>query len=1437
MNRFFSRFSLAVVTIAFVICGITLIVSDADASREDVRQISLRKSKATIFVEAISSGVLKIWSELGSGVSKRILFEGRVQSISLPDGLSPNAEVKEFLAERGHYTLSATAGERTDDVIVILSEGKVLIYDGETAHLRKMPLPIPSMIRPENLRLVSFQIEWLPSHPQYTFFSFGIVNHSPQASGALSGTYIARRVQQKGPDGDIFSFRQIEEGDSRNIRAINLGHEIEVSYQLTGDGTRKTFRIPDTPGPNPMYPLLTYDPDIGNDDVVDEDAERDARRRAVSEQNKDIAHRRTTLTLNKDSSTQANGVSWIEERDVAIETPEGSEVRRPSMDFKTYLRAFAKELNRVVLGQPEGVDLLLDIEKQNILNNGKRIAPEIGVFTGLPGTGKDTLVESYIRTRLDVAHALQGESIDNHIFRAPVAKSEKDIWSFTGSGTGYVGSGKISALNRFLIQHSGGRYQIKSTPGPRGDEYVVENPDWKPGQVLENYFAPEDGALFINEFHDWSLVAKNTILKEAIEKGYFTIGDPGQGLNRIQVPINIFIASNDGIGLITARDREGRRFGSPLTEAQMLERWELNSKDKATLKKELSQPSTSNPDGGTSEEVLSRIPNSRVILLRPLAKQTILKIAKLKLEGLRDKLLKDKARGFPNVNLQFSPKLIEFLASYDQMSEEGARPIDDKIKSLIEKTLSDALFSGKIEFEPGTQVLLSIQKNSDNTYSLVVGPKRFLISYTEKNRNSLPITDEQIDRLGKLETALNARVKGVEHIVKALVRDIRRSENSEKASLPDLETKLADVYAFLGTSSTGKTELATVLHQVLFQTNSKPLVIDFNQIQSVRDLKEKILGFRDSMNKAIASDFMQEYDRTNGRLVLVLDEISNANPEVLKGLYDILREPVVRTFSDGKARPMGQVRIVMTGNAGEEWYQGIPREAPEAEQLEAARQIYEQSIANEGFLRKFLMTKFSEAFLNRIGLHRIFFFGPHTAGNTRALIQLRLIKSFQEFSEERPGRRSWNLRFESKEDYVKTIESIENYGFKLWEQGASITNFIGQVMMNEIHDILLTEKVGAGSEVFVRKIEDKKLRDSTDVNFELVVKPNPKDKNQTLGAERVLSLTVKGRPVVRTTRRDPKATMLTAFHEAGHEVVNKVLLGDKIRSDGISILPGVTEIGGKWIRYAGVARQQNIEEMTPTREVIISRIAVLLGGEAGEVLSTKNSRHSAGISNDIERAAALARTAVLSWGLSEKWGVTSLGGQELDKFVVGLSEERRKILEEEVHTLLEEGRKLARSVLMANFDAIFNPVAMHLAKKGEVSGEALERFYQKNEREIVRATEFEVVQARLAEYEARKASEAPAKELRDFEFYSFARTPETIADPEVIRKVNLARELSTVDLSPGEAITGPTRSIQAQKKTQPQKDVMAKAQAIKSATGAATLAPMSCEMSFVHVSN
>lgn len=1056
-----------------------------------------------------------------------------------------------------------------------------------------------------------------------------------------------------------------------------------------------------------------------------------------------------------------------------------------------YLSQFQKKVEEVVKGQPEAVEVLSKMELSNQSNGLEVSRPQVAWFLGMPGTGKDTLVEAYIQAKHQLIYPHQKVEVEDHIYRLPKLKDDRDLWSLTGSGTGYRGSENLSPLIRFLVKHSGGKYLIKEVEsGGVKSQEVHENKNWKDGQVLEGYYSPDEAILFANEMHDWSKSMINTFLKEALEKGFYEIGNGGKGLNRIQVPVNIIMASNHGIGKIAARDSQGKRVGKPLSFEGLMERWNIAVKNVRDVFEELKSPTPGNEEGGCSEEVLSRIPKSNFVLLRPLSKEGVQAIAKFKLSKLIKSFAREKSNKFPHFKISFDKSLYEFLSTYDQMAEDGARILDDKIKNLVEKTILDAVVSGQLKVNEKEIYKVSVSQNKDGTFSLIVNSKNLskglnlIVKGTLKEKSNQPVTDSRIDELNDLEKKLNARVKGVSHIIKELARDVRRSENTSKEISPELNEKQADVYMFLGSSSTGKTELAVALHQSLYKDKGKPLVIDFSQVQTMADLKEKILGKKDAQGKPIPSEFMQEFDRRNGDFVVVFDEVANANPEVLKGLYEILREASV-TFSDNKLRSMARVKIIATGNAGEEWYQSIPRDIPDVEQYEAARRIYESSVGNDNFKRKFLMSKFSEALINRFSLNRIYFFGPHTHETTREVIQIKLVKALESFNEPRKGVRTWKVSFASAQDYKATIEAIESYGFKIWEQGASVTQFIEKQFMNQLHDELLSRKIPEGAKVLIRKKENKagvRGEEGTLVGFELQVE-NMKEP---------IAFNIRGKGVAKKMKVSRNNFILTAIHESGHAFLNRVLLGDKIKSAGVSIIPGVAEIEGQWIRYDGVAMSTQLESLSMTRETLIYKMAVLLGGGIAESLATKNYKLTAGHQNDLQRASKIASMMVVDFGLSEYQGPSRQEGQSMDSYMSSLGAAQKKKIEKAVDALLKEAQVLAETMLMAHFESFVMPVARSLAAKGEIKGDVINRYYDMKSFEMISSyDEASLKKAKLAyKKQITSSSEVTsAISRRDFEFHDFLKTSDfKIFDLESKLEEKFLSEVSRVDLTPGQRV-------------------------------------------------
>jgi len=123
------------------------------------------------------------------------------------------------------------------------------------------------------------------------------------------------------------------------------------------------------------------------------------------------------------------------------------------------------------------------------------------------------------------------------------------------------------------------------------------------------------------------------------------------------------------------------------------------------------------------------------------------------------------------------------------------------------------------------------------------------------------------------------------------------------------------------------------------------------------------------------------------------------------------------------------------------------------------------------------------------------------------------------------------------------------------------------------------------------------------------------------------------RPIVlsETERR------IIAFHEAGHALVAHHL-PEADRVNSVTILPrgqslGVTQFVGEEDRY------------NHSRESLMARLTVGLGGRATEELTFGPDRVTTGAENDFQMVTGLARKMVTRWGMSEQVGVMFVEGR------------------------------------------------------------------------------------------------------------------------------------------------------------------------------------------------
>ena len=1018
-----------------------------------------------------------------------------------------------------------------------------------------------------------------------------------------------------------------------------------------------------------------------------------------------------------------------------------------NVDFTDKLALSAHSDNRVktveeylknnLKGQPEVIERILDIEHQRLIFGHLGQQGITLKFMGLPGVGKDTAAKAWID---GIHNQKEAWKEQKHLLSVPPIRNEMDQAVYIGSAPGYVGSEDIPFLIHFLVAHSGGKYlivnerelttqseasQFRSTSAAKKSWHIILNPQWK-GQSLSGYHNPDEGIVFLNDVHDWSKSGRNFI-KTFLEEGRIRIANSGipsgsvlyknqpvTFVNELIVPVIRIEASNELSYLIATNRRvDGTYNGSPLSEKALLENWQRVHNNYSLIRKSLLDEgvarSTSgmgdNHSFGLSQEYLDRFNDENLLLFRPLTSDAMREILIQEIALLVDEF-KGSTTGFANIHWRFSEKLITFVQNWQHQANQSARSLKGKKDSLIRTGIIDAIRKGYItpDVQPIT-IYLDIKENTDGTSSLFFVQSSgqsfdILIRPTRVNKHKEHISTKDLQHIYSLGDRLSQHVFGINHIVKRLGEQIASElPNRNKDVTIQTARRNAQTYVFLGLSSIGKTELSKALAREVYGDEDRLLIIPFGDIKTVTALEEWILG-RIENGKVKKSKLMEIWDRTNGQFIVNLDEITNAPESIQEVLYDLLREKIYSNFADREPRPTENLIVTISDNATQEWYTHIARKIPMVEQLAAINQIYAESIKDKDFLRASVEKHFKNALINRVGLNNIFFFPPLSYQSVRHIVHRYLLKGILDLAPQVSYRPiGWHVYFLDEQAFRDIVKVIEVEGFELFEQGASLIYFIENDIMRPLNILLGQNQVPIGSDVTLY------LKDISDVQVVLGVLTED---------HRDLSLNVQRKDIkdIERVQTSPVETFLTALHEAGHNLMDKLLFDDVFKSDELSIITGVAQVEGQWERILGIHKSIPIKNINRTREAFIAKMAVLSAGYVAEELVTKNGRSAEGKANDIKRATNLAYKAILCYGLSPRFGNLSCPNEEaLETWLQTFPEEEKQKIFLEVQDWIREAHNIAQNALTANFDVLLT-IAKKLVEKGKLYAHGIEKIYR-----------------------------------------------------------------------------------------------------------------------------
>lgn len=182
---------------------------------------------------------------------------------------------------------------------------------------------------------------------------------------------------------------------------------------------------------------------------------------------------------------------------------------------------------------------------------------------------------------------------------------------------------------------------------------------------------------------------------------------------------------------------------------------------------------------------------------------------------------------------------------------------------------------------------------------------------------------------------------------------------------------------------------------------------------------------------------------------------------------------------------------------------------------------------------------------------------------------------------------------------------------------------------------------------------------------------------------------------------------LTAYHEAGHAVVQKLIPNaDPVHQ--ISIIPR-----GRAGGYTISLPQQ--DKFYTSKIELEDQIVTLMGGRVAEKVVLDDI--STGAKNDLERATSIARKMVTEYGMSDKLGPMTFGTDHDEVFLGkdfarsrNYSEEVAANIDREIRGIVENGYQRAEAILRANIDKLHG-VANALLEREKLDKDEFEEIF------------------------------------------------------------------------------------------------------------------------------
>jgi ATP-dependent Clp protease ATP-binding subunit ClpB len=200
------------------------------------------------------------------------------------------------------------------------------------------------------------------------------------------------------------------------------------------------------------------------------------------------------------------------------------------------------------------------------------------------------------------------------------------------------------------------------------------------------------------------------------------------------------------------------------------------------------------------------------------------------------------------------------------------------------------------------------------------------------------------DRLINMEDFLSAQIIGQDAAVKVIANAVRKARAGLK-----LPNRPVGSFLFLGPTGTGKTYLAKLLAEFLFDDQNAMVRLDMSEFMEPHSVA-KMIGAPPGYVGYEAGGVLTEAVRRKPFSIVLFDEVEKAHPDVFNVLLQLLDDG---RLTDGQNRTVdfSNCVVVLTSNFAADKILDADREGREVDMEE---------------VRAFLFTKFRPEFLNRL---------------------------------------------------------------------------------------------------------------------------------------------------------------------------------------------------------------------------------------------------------------------------------------------------------------------------------------------------------------------------------------------------------------------------------------------------------------------------------------